>query len=115
MKTFENQAAQGDMLVRRIAALPPGVQVIPPEDGHHIVAHSESAHHHVIQQRPGVVHYSGMDALKSYLVVPEGEPVPLEHLRSTHTHETLMFAPGIYELTRQREYDMTKGWRLAAD
>jgi hypothetical protein len=85
-RTFENMAAQGDMLIRRVAALPEGVKPIPTEDGKHILTHSESGHHHVVMERPGVQHFSGMDVLKSYLVVPEGEEVDLIHERDHDTH-----------------------------
>ena len=50
---------------------------------------------------------------RSWFVV-EGEPVDLEHLRSTDTHETLRLEPGIWEVRRQREYS-PEGWRRAAD
>lgn len=115
MKTFRVQAAQGDMLARRIERLPEGVKPIPAEQGHHILAHSETGHHHVVLEREGVQHFSGMDVLRSYLVVPEGYQAPLVHHRDTHTHETLVFEPGVYEIIRQREYDATAGWRYAAD
>lgn len=115
MHTFRFQAAQGDMLARKIDKLPDGVKPIPPENGAHVLAHSETGHNHVVMERPGVQHFSGMDVLRSYLVVPEDAEVPLVHLRDTHTHETLMFGPGVYEIIRQREFDVTAGWRYAAD
>lgn len=116
MKTFKNQAAQGDMLARRVAKLPEGLKITLAENGHHILAHSETGHHHVVMERPGVEHFQdAMNLFRSFLVVPEGYEAPLVHLRDTHTHETLMFGPGIWEITRQREYDATAGWRAAAD
>lgn len=121
MKRFVNIAAQGDMLIRRVAALPEDIsgEEIPAEDGAHILAHSETGHHHVVLERPGVKHFKGMEILKSYLVIPEGddpdELVELKHLREEHTHETLGFSAGVYEIIRQREADVTHGWRVAAD
>lgn len=115
MKTFVDMAAQGDMLIRRVAQLPEGVKPIAAEDGKHILTHSESGHHHVVLERPGVQHFSGMDLLQSFLVVPEGEEVDLLHERAQDTHETLRFGPGVYEIRRQREADVGEGWRLAAD
>lgn len=115
MKRFKNQAAQGDMLARRIEKLPEGVKPIPAESGHHILAHSETGHHHVVMEREGVKHFSAMDLFRSFLVVPDDYEAPLVHLRDSHTHETIVFGPGIWEITRQREYDVTQGWRLAAD
>lgn len=116
MKRFKNQAAQGDMLARLIPALPDGVKPIPAAGGEHIIAHSETGHHHVVLERPGVEHYAdAMDKLRSFLVVPPGELVQLIHKRTAHTHETLEFGPGVWEIRRQREFDVTAGWRLAAD
>ncbi len=115
MKTFEKQAAQGDMMLIRIDKLPEGTKPIPAEAGQHVLAHSETGHHHVVLERPGLQHLSGMDVLRSFLVVPEGEPVPLVHKRDHHTHETLMIPPGTYAVVRQREHDLTTGWRHAAD
>lgn len=115
MKTFQNMAAQGDMLIRRIDHLPEDLVDVPTEDGKHILTHSESGHHHVVMERPGVRHLTGMDVLRSFLVVPEDTEVDLLHERDTDTHETLRFGPGIYEILRQREADVTQGWRIAAD
>lgn len=115
MKRFQTMAAQGDMLIRRIDSLPEGVKPIDPENGKHILTHSESGHHHVVMERPGVKHFSGMDLLRSYLVVPEGEEVDLVHERDHDTHETIRFGAGTYEILRQREADVGEGWRLAAD
>jgi hypothetical protein len=115
MKRFENMAAQGDMLIRRIDSLPKGLKSIPSENGKHILTHSESGHHHVVMERPGIQHFSGMDVLRSYLVVPEGEEVDLVHERDHDTHETIRFGAGTYEILRQREAEFGDSWRMAAD
>lgn len=116
VKRFENMAAQGDMLIRRVESLPDGVEPIAPEGGKHILTHSESGHHHIVMERPGVEHFkSGMDILRSYLVVPEGEEVDLVHERDHDTHETIRFGAGTYEILRQREADLGDNWRMAAD
>jgi hypothetical protein len=112
-RTFETLAAQGDIALRRIAALPEGLHPVPAENGKHILAHSETGHHHTVLERPDVQHFSAMDEFRSYLVV-EGEPVDLVHERAFDTHETLRIKPGIYEVRRQREYT-PEGLRRAAD
>ncbi len=114
MKTFTNCAAQGDLLIRRIDKLPEGVNSIPAENGKHILAHSETGHHHVVLDRPEISHYSFGDLLKSFLVVDGDAPALLEHERTHDTHETIAIHPGIYELRRQREY-IPAGWRKAQD
>lgn len=117
MKTFKKQAAQGDLLIRRIDKLPSGVKLVVPTDGQHIVAHSETGHNHVIAARPNVELYTTGDPMISYLQVIEATDATetlLEHLRSYDTHETIKISPGIYEVRRQREYT-PEGWRRVED
>lgn len=117
MRTFKTQAAQGDCLIRRIAALPAGLKKMPTEGGNYIVAHSETGHHHVIADRTNVTVYTSDDPMISYLEVIEATDEAealLEHLRTFDTHETLAIPPGVYELRRQREA-VPEGWRRAQD
>jgi hypothetical protein len=116
-RTFKNQAAQGDLLLRRIEKLPPNLKTASVENGTFIVAHSETGHNHVIDARPNVKVYDTEDVLLSYLEVIEATDATetlLRHLRGHDTHETISISPGIYELRRQREYT-PEGWRRAAD
>lgn len=113
MKTFNNIAAQGDMMLIRISELPADAKEMKAENGYHILTHSETSHHHVVMERPTVRFFSAMDEFRSYLVV-EDQPAVLEHLRPTDTHEALEIKPGIYEVRRQREYS-PQGWQRAAD
>lgn len=117
MKTFQDRAAQGDLLIRRVQALPAGLKPMNTERGRFIVAHSETGHHHVIAERPGVVVYETADPLLSYLEVIEATDETealLEHLRGHDTHESIKIGVGIYELRRQREH-APEGWRRVAD
>ena len=115
MKTFDRIAAQGDMMLIKIDELPSqGIAPVTPENGQFILTHSETGHHHIVLERPGVRMFNDtMDLFRSWLVV-EGDPVSLDHLRPTDTHESLEIKPGIYEVRRQREYS-PEGWRRAAD
>jgi hypothetical protein len=114
MKTFVNQAAQGDLFIRRIDSLPNGLSKIKPEKGRYIVAHSETGHHHVIEASKGVALFRGEDPLVAYLRVIGQTEVTLEHLRNFDTHEALVIPGGTYEIRRQREYT-PEGWRQVAD
>lgn len=106
--------AQGDVMLIPVAALPEGQKPAETENGAFIVTHSETGHHHVVMDRPGVQMFQDtMDLFRSWLVI-EGEPAELEHLRSTDTHETVSLEPGVWEVRRQREYS-PEGWRRAAD
>jgi len=118
MKTFVNCAAQGDLLIRRIASLPANASAVQPERGQFILAHSETGHNHVVAERPCVKAYADpSDPLVSYLEVIQNEEawdVVLEHLRSFHQHESIKIDPGVYEIRRQREYT-PEGWRRVQD
>lgn len=107
--------AQGDVILLPIAGLPEkGHKPVASENGALIVTHSETGHHHVVMERPGVAMFQdAMGLFRSFLVI-EGGPADLEHLRSTDTHETVRLEPGVWEVRRQREYS-PEGWRRAAD
>ena len=117
MKTFKNQAAQGDVFLCRIKELPKDAKALVAERGVFVVAHSETGHNHVIDERPGVKFYASANPFVSYLEVIEATDQTetlLRHLRGHDTHETLSIPAGVYELRRQREAT-PEGWRRAAD
>lgn len=108
MKTFENVAAQGEISIRRIGALPSGLVPRNPVNGQHIIGHSETGHHHTmaaggvdVLDRPDFSNSEGF--ARFYLTV--AEPREMEHERPYDTHESLLLAPGNYEITINREYD----------
>lgn len=117
MKTFNKVCAQGDVLIRRVKAIPLGVVAVPPVDGAVIVTHSETGHHHVMvldrDDDPAVEMFSSTDnPLLAWIKV--NRPTSLDHKRPHDTHESILFEPGIYEVRRQREYT-PEGWRQVAD
>lgn len=118
MRTFKNQAAQGDLLIRRVGAIPSTAKPIAAdENGHFVCAHSETGHNHVIEVHPHVQFFSTDDPLVSYLQVIEATDAMetvIEHLRTYDTHESIKVGPGNYEIRRQREYS-PEGWRRVAD
>jgi hypothetical protein len=117
MKIFEKMAAQGDLLIRKIEQLPENLTAIQPDNGYHVVAHSETGHNHAIVDKPNVTLFSGGDPMISYLQVVEScdaTETILEHFRTTDTHESLLIPPGFYEIRRQREYT-PQGWRRVED
>ena len=117
MLTFQNQAAQGDLFIRRVEAIPAHLKPMAAEGGNYIVAHSETGHHHIIEARPNVTVFSTDDPLLSYLQVIEATDemeVVIEHLRNFDTHESIKISAGNYEIRRQREYT-PEGWRRVAD
>ena len=114
MKSFNNSAAQGDCLLRKINKLPEDLTLIEAQNGQFIVAHSETGHNHCVKERGEVKLYASVDQFRGYLEVTGNEPAVLEHHRSFDTHEALEIKPGIYEIRTQREYS-PQGFRRAAD
>lgn len=117
MNEFMNSAAQGDVMFRRAEKLPDGLTPIAPIDGRVIVTHSETGHHHVMvldrdNEGASVEMYATDNPLVSWLKV--NRPTSLEHCRPHDTHEPILFAPGVYEVRRQREYT-PEGFRKVAD
>ena len=103
MKKFKDQCAQGDMLITRVESMPHNVERCKPEDnGDHIVTHSETGHHHVVDSATVNFFQAANDDLVSFLEVVK--PTPIRHLREAHTHEEIMLDPGIYRVNRQREW-----------
>jgi len=116
MRTFQNAAAQGDVYFRRINNLPSGAIEIKCDVENIIVGHSETGHSHVMargtSEDPAVRMYNSDNPLMSWLEV--NRPTSLDHKRTNHTHESIMFQPGIYEIRRQQE-SAPEGWRQVHD
>lgn len=117
MREFKETAAQGDVYFRRVDAIPSGVAEEKPNAKHElVVTHSETGHNHVMvldrAEVPAVQMFTGKDPLISWLKV--NRPTALEHQRQHHTHESIMFQPGMYEVRRQVE-QTPEGWRQVQD
>lgn len=116
MKTVTNRPSfQGDVMLRRVDALPTGTVPVAPESGVYIVTHSETGHNHVVAERPTVTMYRlPQEVYEAFIVVEGDEPAVVEHQRSFDTHAPLTLPPGVYQIKRQREYT-PEGYRRAAD
>lgn len=108
----ERPSFQGDLMIRRIAALPTGLETVPSDGGRHVLAHSETGHHHVIDSRNARLLIDKTNAFIAYLDVAEESEIV--HLRDHDTHAPLTLPPGRYEIRRQREH-APEGWRRAQD
>jgi hypothetical protein len=102
--------AQGDLSIFSCSDIPAGLTEKQPKNGQHILAHSETQHHHVIDGN--AVRVFEQDEFISYLEVEK--PSKVVHLRSFDTHEPIALEPGKYRISRQREYT-PEGFRRAAD
>ena len=123
MKTFKAQAAQGDMLIIKVAsipsrlAIPSGLErIAPTSDNHIIVAHSETGHNHVMDADVVVAYKNpntrNIDLYEMFLIVKE--PTEIQHLRTYDTHESISVDVGTYQIRCEREYEPA-GYRGAAD
>jgi len=119
MKTFKRSAAQGDVWLLRVDALPDASELEPFQEvkgNLYTIAHSETGHDHVMERDKVDVYQrkntKSVDLYELFMVVKE--PATLEHQRSFDTHETILVPPGNYKVVRQREY-IPEGFRRAAD
>lgn len=110
-------AAQGEVYIRKVEALPEGCSKLETENGYYIIGHSETGHHHVLDRKvaevvagPAKRNPEGMAIL--YAIVKE--PAEVMHLRTTDTHKSVPLQPGIYEIRPAREFS-PEGWRRVAD
>ncbi len=107
MKTFSKVAAQGEVNIRRIDALPEGLTPVGPEKGLLIVGHSESGHHHGFRAGAGVA------VMERTADVPQGMKILYAILENptamiqdaASPHEPMMLDAGVYEIRIAREYD----------
>lgn len=112
---FINQAAQGDLFIKRIDKLPDGLNPMKAVNGQYIVAHSETGHHHVIEAVDGCkIFLDQKDPMTMYMEVIDATEVTLKHLRSFDTHDPINFLKGIFQFRRARERTPT-GWRMVQD
>lgn len=113
MRTFQDQAAQGDLLLKRIDTLPgDSVATAPLEVV--VLAHSETGHHHAISAPLGAVELFGSGTPNLAYLRVNLDFVELKHHREFDTHETLNISRGVYEVRRQREW-APEGWRTIED
>lgn len=113
MNMTTTSAAQGDVLFRRVATLPKKAKA-EECTGQIVVAHSETGHHHAIED-DGVVRFDVGDPLLCFLRI-DGAYADVVHHRSFDTHATVRLEGGgaIWEVRRQREWT-PEGWRRVED
>jgi hypothetical protein len=106
MKTFNTSAAQGEISIRRVDAIPAGVKPLEPENGRYVIGHSETGHHHVMtMERTRVFVADNPPAGMRILYAILEAPADLVHMRGHDTHETIQAQPGMYEFRLGREFD----------
>jgi hypothetical protein len=95
---------QGDVLIRKIAAIPDGTEVVPNDtDGAIVLAWGEvTGHRHRINPPTGhaVELVRTADTGQRFLRIMASSGVELRH----EEHATITLPPGTYEVVQQREY-----------
>mgnify|MGYP001569445002 FL=1 len=113
IKSIEQQGAQGDVLFRRVAAIPKDAAEQGRKKGAPVVvAHSETGHNHIVQA-DRVRIFGAESSLIAYLSVEE-DHADVVHQRPYDTHETIRLGKGLWEIRRQREHT-PEGWRRVED
>ena len=112
MRTFKTTCAQGDIYIRRVTELPKNVVEEKPENGVHIVTHSEDGAHHTMTAERVKMYRIPDSIMDIFLEVTE--TTSLDHQRPHDTHESIQFEPGIYHVRRQREY-VSESFRRVED
>lgn len=110
MKTIETMAAQGDILIERVEAIPGETTKAKRINGGLEVAHSETGHSHFIHNKR-VEMLQTKDPFVCYLSV-DGDHADLVHHRDVNPHETIRLPRGSYRVRRQREFT-PEGWLRA--
>lgn len=105
MKQISNVGAQGDVFFVRVNEnhIPASYTPKSATPNGHIVAHSETGHHHTVRA-DGTFFYEGpSDPFTCYLRV-DAEFADVVHQRPFDTHETVRLGQGTWMIRRQREY-----------
>ena len=119
MDTNNGVSFHGELAIVRAELL--GITELPDDakrqtavDGKHVLAHSESGHHHFINAVEAEF-YESSDPLVCYLRVA-GE-VTLQHgkpMTAPDRHGNQLLPAGLYRVTRQREW-APDGWGMVHD
>lgn len=103
---------QGDIMFQVIDEIPATAVEQKAQGKKHIVAHSETGHHHTVDAEGVVFYEGGSDPLTCYLYAEC--PMEIIHERPWDTHAPVTLPPGKYLGKRQRE-SAPEGWRRVAD
>lgn len=99
--------AQGEVsCIAKIDKIPDGVETRKVErtNGHYIVAHSESGHHHVLTDGEVMEQTNNVPSGMKIFYAILNEPAEFVHTAPS-PHENYKLDPGIYEFKISREYD----------
>jgi hypothetical protein len=94
-KTAKQTAQQGDVVLRKLTALPVGEHSTITKV-HCVLAHGESGHSHVIEDEEAELIQIG-----ERMLLKLGRPATVVH----EEHKPIRLSPGVWEIGRVQEYD----------
>ncbi|MDX2253311.1 MAG: hypothetical protein NW202_13580 [Nitrospira sp.] len=103
---------QGDIVIVEVPSIPSTATRKEPENGRHIVAHSETGHHHFVNAADAV-HFQAEDPNVCYLQMLTDSPVV--HDRAWDTHAPQMLDGGKCYIGIRQVEKSPEGWRRVAD
>lgn len=119
---FDTQARQGDVLLRRIDRTPKGLELEPTKGRPIVLALGEdSGHRHQVARGAKLFRRSGSQATARFLQVDDGGGATIAVTSDKGTpltverHAPVRAAPGLYEVTLQREWTIDQEVRRVAD
>ena len=102
-KAMKTKLQQGDVLLRKLGAMPDGEQKLISRN-RLVLAHGESGHSHVIEDDEAELIQIGERMLLNLT-----KPATLRH----EEHRPVTLSPGIWEVGRVQEYDYFQKMRRA--
>ena len=110
---------QGDILLVPVKALPDGLKEVPRQRGRIVLAEGEvTGHFHAVEDEAATFLAKNLEEVEGRFLVIEAEAITAEAagVELVHPeHDTVVLAPGNYEVRRQREYSEAGGINLVAD
>ena len=101
LPTFNVNVQQGDVCLTKLGSMPAGEQKkVAREARGLVVAHGESGHFHVVEEDDAELIMIG-----ERMLLNVASPAVLNH----EEHGAIAVSPGLYEVTRVREFDYLTG------
>lgn len=92
------QIQQGDVIARRVDAVPEHARKVAPRGGRYVIAEGEvTGHAHAIEVAPGITLYEDSEGM--YLEVAE------EAVQTHEEHGPVTYGPGVWQIGGVREKD----------
>lgn len=109
-KVEDGLAFHGDICLLQVDELPKGLKKSDPQNGKHIIGHSETGHFHTVDSAN--VDFYMFDDFTSYIEVKK--PTKVIHQKSYDKHEALQLPVGTWKIIGEVERT-PDGWKRVVD